>query len=66
MPVRFSKILRKWFLSIDQVLLFSVFALISVGAWISVALTPSVATKLGFAPFHFAKLHLLFLYGNIL
>ena len=59
MPVRFSKILRKWFLSIDQVLLFSVFALISVGAWISVALTPSVATKLGFAPFHFAKLHLL-------
>ncbi len=59
MSVRVSKILRKWFLSIDRVLLASVFALISVGAWISVALTPLVAVKLGFAPFHFAKLHLL-------
>jgi len=57
--LRVSKILRKWFLSIDRVLLVSVFALISIGAWISVALTPSVAIKLGFAPFHFAKLHLL-------
>lgn len=59
MSVRISKILRKWFLSIDRVLLASVFALIFIGAWVSVTLTPSVAVKLGFAPFHFAKLHLL-------
>lgn len=59
MSIRFSKILRKWFLSIDRVLLVSTLSLIAIGAWISVALTPTIAMKLGFAPFHFAKLHLL-------
>lgn len=61
MPVRFSKILRKWFLSVDRVLLSSAFALAAIGAWISVALTPTIAMKLGFSPFHFARLHLLIL-----
>ncbi len=59
MAVSFSKVLRRWFLSIDQVLLFSVFALIAIGIWVSVASTPALAMKLGFLPFHFVKLHLL-------
>ena len=58
MAVGFSKILRRWFLSIDQVLLFSTFALIAIGIWVSIASTPALAMKLGFSPFHFVKLHL--------
>ena len=59
MAIRFSKIVRKWFLSIDSVLLFLTFSLIAIGTWVSVASTPALAMKLGFAPFHFVKLHLL-------
>ena len=54
-----SKILRKWILSIDQVLLFSVLSLMAIGTWVSVASTPALAMKLGFSPFHFVKLHLM-------
>ncbi|MDR3224638.1 MAG: putative lipid II flippase FtsW [Holosporales bacterium] len=54
-----SGVFRRWITSIDSVLLFSTFALIAVGLWISIASTPAVAIKLGFSPFHFVKRHVL-------
>ena len=54
-----SSIFRKWFASIDQVLLFTVITIIAIGIWVSIASTPAVALKLGLSPFHFAKQHVL-------
>ncbi|MDR0695760.1 MAG: putative lipid II flippase FtsW [Holosporales bacterium] len=55
----FSSLLKRWITSTDSVLLFSVFIIIAIGAWISIASTPAVAIKLGLPPFHFVKHHLL-------
>jgi cell division protein FtsW len=50
-------LLKRWLLSVDRVLLFVILSIISIGIWISIASTPSVALKLGFPPFHFVKRH---------
>ena len=56
---KISKILKRWFAPIDQMLLGITLILIAIGTWISIASTPAIAMKLGFTPFHFVKLHLL-------
>ena len=56
---KISKILKRLFAPIDHMLLGITLALMAIGTWISIASTPAIAMKLGFAPFHFVKLHLL-------
>ncbi|MDR2667173.1 MAG: putative lipid II flippase FtsW [Holosporales bacterium] len=55
----FDSLLKRWVLSVDRMLLFVILSIISIGIWISIASTPSVALKLGFPPFHFVKKHVL-------
>lgn len=59
MSIEFSKLIKRWLASIDKVILFTAFSLISIGIWVSIASTPSVAMKLGLPPFYFVKQHLL-------
>ena len=54
-----NSIFRKWFASIDQLLLFTILTLIAIGIWVSIASTPAVALKLGLSPFYFVKQHVL-------
>lgn len=54
-----SGIFRKWFASIDHVLLFTVITIIAIGIWISIASTPAVALKLGLSPFYFVRQHVM-------
>jgi cell division protein FtsW len=56
---------KKWIVSVDSVSLFVVACLISIGTWISIASTPSVAMKLGLKPFHFVKQHMVVLLVSV-
>lgn len=51
-------VLRKWLISVDQVLLLIIALLIGIGVWVSIASTPAVAMKLGLSPFYFVKQHI--------
>jgi cell division protein FtsW len=57
--ISFRGIAKYWVVSIDRVVLFAIISIISIGVWISIASTPSVAIKIGLAPFHFVKQHLI-------
>ncbi|MDR1289439.1 MAG: putative lipid II flippase FtsW [Holosporales bacterium] len=60
-----SYLIKKWFMSIDSISLFVVAGIISIGTWVSIASTPSVAMKLGLPPFHFVKQHMVVLLISI-
>lgn len=49
-----------WWLSVDRVLLIAILVLVGIGIVVSLAASPAVAIKKGFAPFHFVERHLLF------
>jgi cell division protein FtsW len=53
-------------MSIDSISLFVVAGLVSIGTWVSIASTPSVAMKLGLPPFHFVKQHMIILLISII
>lgn len=59
MPIGLSGLFKRWIMSIDRVILSTSLALLAVGIWVSIASTPAVAMKLGLAPFHFVKQHIL-------
>ena len=59
MQSEFAKLFRRWFASVDHTLLFTIFAILAIGIWVSIASTPAVAMKLGFTPFHFVKQHVI-------
>ena len=50
---------KKWFMSMDQVILLTTAIIMAIGIWISIASTPAVAIKLGLQPFYFVKQHIL-------
>jgi cell division protein FtsW len=54
----FSNLIKKWGTSIDNVIIFSVLMIITIGVWVSIASTPAVALKLGLPPFYFVKHHI--------
>lgn len=59
MAADFSKLFKRWLMSIDRIILSSALALLAVGIWVSITSTPTVAMKLGLPPFYFVKQHIL-------
>ncbi|MDR1034533.1 MAG: FtsW/RodA/SpoVE family cell cycle protein [Holosporales bacterium] len=61
-----ADLVKRWFMSIDNISLFIITGLISIGIWVSIASTPSVAMKLDLPPFHFVKQHMIILLVSII
>jgi len=50
----------EWWFTVDRVLLATILVLVGIGLVVSLAASPAVAVKKGFAPFHFVERQLLF------
>ncbi len=53
-------LIAEWWFTVDRVLLTAVLVLAGTGLVLSLAASPAVAIKKGFAPFHFVERHLAF------
>ena len=58
--------LSEWWWTVDKLLLAAIMALILAGVILSLAASPSVATRIGLDPFHFFNRHVLFLVPSII
>ncbi len=62
-PMRFARVgqspVARWWWTVDRWSLGALMALIAVGAVLSIAASPAVATRIGYDPLHFVKRHLL-------
>jgi cell division protein FtsW len=50
-------LIAEWWFTVDRVLLTAVLTLAGTGLVLSLAASPAVAIKKGFAPFHFVERH---------